>query len=144
MKKFFADFKEFALKGNVMDMAVGVIIGAAFGKIITSLVEDIITPLISLLTGRINLTDLKWVIKAAVGEQAETALMYGEFIQSIIDFLLVALSIFVVLRIMMNAQKKLESLRKKEEEEAAEEEEPADTELTVLTEIRDMLKDKKD
>ena len=147
MKKFFADFKEFALKGNIIDMAVGVVIGAAFGKIVTSLVSDIITPLISLLTGAVSLTGLKYVFKPEVFEivdgekvvtQAEIALSYGNFIQSIIDFLLIALSIFIVLRIIMTAKAKVEALRKTEEEEAEEEEE--DTELSVLLEIRDYLK----
>ncbi len=143
MKKFFSDFKEFAMKGNVMDMAVGVIIGGAFGKIVTSLVNDIITPLISLLTGSVSLENLKVVMKEAVMEgeeviQEQIALNYGAFIQAIIDFLIIALSIFLVLRLIMNAQKKLESLKKKEEEEAAEEE-PAETELSVLKEIKELL-----
>lgn len=145
MKKFFSDFKEFALKGNIMDMAVGVVIGAAFGKIVTSLVTDIITPLISLLTGSTTLAGLKHVFKPEVfhfedGEkiidQAEIALTYGNFIQTIIDFLIIALSIFIVLRLIMNAKAKLESLKKKEEEEEAEEEE---TELSVLKDIKALL-----
>ena len=88
MKKFLNDFKAFALKGNILDMAVGVVVGGAFGKIVTSLVNDIITPLISLLTGRVSFTDLKWVINPAVYDeagkviQAETALTYGNFIQT--------------------------------------------------------------
>ena len=146
MKKFFAEFKEFAMKGNILDMAVGVIIGGAFGKIVTSLVTDIITPLISLLTGSVTLTGLKHVFKEAtytlvdgerVVDQAEVALTYGNFIQSIIDFLIIALSIFVVLKLIMKAKEKLESLKKTEEEA---EEEAADTELSVLLEIRDYLK----
>ena len=146
MKKFFSDFKEFAMKGNIMDMAVGVVIGAAFGKIVTSLVNDIITPLISLLTGAVSLNNLKYVFKPEVfhfedGEkiidQAEIALSYGNFLQAVIDFLIIAFSIFVVLRLIMNAQKKLESLRKKEEEEA--EEEAEETELSVLKEIKELL-----
>ena len=143
MKKFFSDFKEFAMKGNVMDMAVGVIIGGAFGKIVTSLVNDIITPLISLLTGSVSLENLKVVMKEAVMEgeeviQEQIALNYGAFIQAIIDFLIIALSIFLVLRLIMNAQKKLESLKKKEEEEEAEAE-PEETELSVLKEIKELL-----
>ncbi len=144
MKKFFSDFKEFALKGNIIDMAVGVIIGGAFGKIVASLVADIISPLISLLTGSVTLSQLKHVFKPevldAAGEvvQAEVALTYGNFIQTIIDFLIIALSIFCVLRLIMKTKEKLENLKKKEEE--AEEEEEADTELSVLLEIRDFLK----
>lgn len=144
MKKFFSDFKEFALKGNIMDMAVGVVIGGAFGKIVTSLVTDIITPLISLLTGEVSLTGLKHVFKPEVldeaGEvlQAEIALTYGNFIQAIIDFLIIALSIFIVLKVIMGAKNKLENLKKKEEEEAAEEE-PEDTEISLLKDIKELL-----
>ena len=120
MKKFFSDFKTFIMKGNIVDMAVGVVIGGAFGKIITSLVNDVITPLISIATGKVSLTELKWIINPAVLDEAgeivqkELALTYGNFIQTVIDFLIIALSIFVVLRIMVNAQKKLEAMKKKE------------------------------
>ena len=149
MKKFFNDFKAFIMKGNIIDMAVGVVIGAAFGKIVTSLVNDIITPLVSILTGKVSLTELKWIINEAVLDEAgnvvtpELALTYGVFLQSLLDFLIIALAIFVVLRIMTTAQKKFEELTKKkkaEEEEAKKEEAPKETELTVLCEIREMLK----
>ncbi len=148
MKKFFSDFKAFALKGNIIDMAVGVVIGGAFGKIVTSLVNDIISPLISLATGKVMLTDLKVVFQEAVLDEAgavitpESALMYGNFIQTIIDFLIIAFSIFVVLRVVMNAQKKLDELTKKKEEEVVEEApaEPVEDELAVLKEIRELLK----
>ncbi len=146
MGKFFSDFKKFALKGNIIDMAVGVVVGGAFGKIVTSLVSDIISPLISFATGKVMLTDLKWVISpaeldaAGVELKPESALMYGNFIQTIIDFLIIAFSIFIVLRIVMNAQKKLESLRKKEEEEVPAPAAPAETELSVLKDILAELK----
>lgn len=148
MKKFFSDFKAFALKGNIIDMAVGVVVGGAFSKIVTSLVNDIISPLISLATGKVMLTDLKWVFHEAVLDEAgavvtpESALMYGNFIQTIIDFLIIAFSIFLVLRIIMNAQKKLEDLKKKKEEAAVEEAPaaPAETELSVLKDILAELK----
>lgn len=154
MKKFFSDFKAFAMKGNIIDMAVGVVIGGAFGKIVTSLVNDIITPLISFATGKVMLTDLKWIISEAVLDETgavikpESALTYGNFIQTVIDFFIIALSIFIVLRIFMNAQKKLEALTKKKEEEVAVEEapvveEPKEDELSVLCEIRDLLKKEK-
>lgn len=148
MKKFFSEFKEFALKGSVVDMAVGVIIGGAFSKIVSSLVADIITPLISLATGKVILSDLKWVIHPAVMDtagnvvQAETALAYGSFLQCILDFLIIAFSLFVVMRLMMKAHKKMESLRKKAEQAAAEEaagSEPAENELAILKDIRDLL-----
>ncbi len=147
MKKFLNDFKAFALKGNIVDMAIGVVIGGAFGKIVTSLVNDIITPLIGLLTGNISLAELKIVLAPAVLDAAgevltpELALTYGVFLQTVIDFLIIALSIFMVMRIAMNAHKKIEDMRKKEEEAVEEtvEEEKA-TELSVLLEIKELLK----
>lgn len=155
-KQFFSDFKAFAMKGNIMDMAVGVVVGGAFSKIVSSLVADIITPLIALLTGDVALKDLKWVINPAIIENGveikpEAALMYGNFLQTVLDFLIIAFSIFCVLRIMMNAQKKFEALVKKQkaEEEAAEDAaeeaaaEAVETELTLLQEIRDLLKEQK-
>ena len=148
MKGFVSDFKAFIAKGNIIDMAVGVVIGGAFGKIISSLVADVITPLIGILTGNVSLTDLKWVISPAELNEAgeivknELALTYGNFIQAIIDFILIALSIFIVLRIIIKSKKKLEEKRKKEEPapEEPKEEEPKETELSVLCEIREMLK----
>ena len=147
MKKFFEDFKAFALKGNIVDMAIGVVIGGAFGKIVTSLVTDIITPLIGLATGNISLAELKFVLAPAVldavtGEVTtpELAITYGVFLQTIIDFLIIALSIFMVMRVAMNARKKLEDMKKKEEVAEEAEEEPAETELSVLLEIRELLK----
>lgn len=132
MKKFIEDFKAFALKGNVVDMAVGVIIGGAFGKIVSSLVNDIIMPLIGILIGGYNFSELSWKI-------GEATVKYGSFLQSVVDFLIIALSIFAVLKLMM----KLISLRKHEEEEKAEEEEKKSDELLLLEEIRDLLKDSK-
>lgn len=145
MKKFFEDFKAFALKGNIVDMAIGVVIGGAFGKIVTSLVNDIITPLIGLMTGNISLADLKIVLAEAVLDAAgevvtpELAITYGAFLQTIIDFLIIALSIFLVMRIAMNARKKLDEMKKKEEEAPVEEAAPAVTELSVLLEIKELL-----
>ncbi len=143
MKKFITEFKEFIAKGNVLDMAVGVIIGGAFNKIVTSLVNDVIMPLISIIVGGTNVTDWKWVIKEAVIENgvevtAETAFAYGNFIQTIIDFLIIALTIFVILKVILGFQNAF----KKKEEEIIEETpvEPEDTELSLLKEIRDSLK----
>ena len=110
MKKFFSDFKKFIARGNILDMAVGVVVGGAFSKIVTSLVNDIIMPLVSLAMGGASVADWKWVIKEATYNAdgilltAETALKYGNFIQLIIDFLIVAFCIFLVLRFMMKAQ----------------------------------------
>lgn len=141
MSKFLSDFKEFALKGNVVDMAVGVIVGGAFGKIVSSLVNDILMPVISLVTGGDGYKNLKYVITegqpAADGIAAveEVAINYGLFIQNIVDFFIIAFSIFVALRFMMKFKKK--------EEEPAPAPEPAPTkEEVLLTEIRDLLKEK--
>ncbi|MGN1172649.1 MAG: large-conductance mechanosensitive channel protein MscL [Muribaculaceae bacterium] len=144
MGKFIQDFKEFAMRGNVIDMAVGVIIGGAFGKIVTSLVNDVIMPAISLFTGDVNFTNLKWTLRdAVVNEAGETvseavSLQYGMFIQNIVDFLIIALCIFVAIRM-------LSKLKKKEEEApAAPAPAPEPTaEEKLLTEIRDLLKEKK-
>ncbi len=134
MKKFVKDFKEFIAKGNVMDMAVAVIIGAAFGKIVTSLVNDIIMPLISKLFGAASFADLKAVLTPATEDAEAVTLNYGAFIQNIIDFILVALVIFIVLKAFMKMKKKFEKPEEPKEEEA-----PAETELDVLKEIRDSL-----
>ena len=140
MKKFVSDFKEFVSKGNVMDMAVAVIIGAAFGKIVTSLVDDIIMPLITLITGGASVEEWKWVISAAeVAEDgtelvAENALRYGLFIQNIIDFLIVAFVIFLVLRAFMKMKDKM-SKKPEEEEEVA-----TETQEDVIKDMRRLLK----
>ena len=137
MKKFIQDFKEFAFKGNILDMAVGVIIGGAFGKIVTSLVENIISPFITLLTGAAKLSDWTFTLKEAVGETEAVVLNFGAFLQSIIDFLIIAICIFLILKGIMAAKTKFENLKKKEEE--AEEEAEEETELSVLKEIKELL-----
>ena len=127
---FIKEFKEFAMKGNVMDMAVGVIIGGAFGKIVTSLVDDILMPLVGVVTGNVDFTSL--VAKFGEGETAAT-LKYGVFIQNVVDFLIVAFCIFLMIKAMNKLTKK-----KEEPEEA-----PAGpTQEELLTEIRDLLKKK--
>lgn len=137
MGKFLSDFKEFAMKGNVVDMAVGVIVGGAFGKIVSSLVNDIIMPVISLITGGDGISNLKYVLtpesKGKGGEIIEeVAVNYGQFIMNIVDFLIIAFSIFVALRVIMK-------FKKKEEEAPAAPPAPS-AEETLLTEIRDLLK----
>ena len=141
MKKFFQEFKEFAMKGNIIDMAVGVVIGGAFGKIVTALVDNIIMPLVSLITGGVAIEDWKWVITEAdeAAGVAENALSYGLFIQAIVDFLIVALVIFIVLKAIMRAK----SLFEKKEEEVAEEA-PAETAEDILKDIRAALTEKAD
>lgn len=143
------EFKNFALKGNVVDMAVGVIIGGAFGKIVTSLVNDIIMPFISVLTANINFADLKYTLVPAVVEVVEgvetvttaaVTVNYGMFIQNIVDFLIVAFSIFITLKIIF--KRRDDRLKKEaEEKERLEAEKPKpETELDVLSEIRELLK----
>lgn len=139
---FLNEFKAFAMKGNVVDMAVGVIIGGAFGKIVSSLVADVVMPLIGLLVGGVNFTDLKWVIRpASVAdgvEQAAVTLNYGNFIQVTFDFLIIAFSIFVVIRMLGKMN------RKKEQAPVAPPAPPAPTvDQQLLTEIRDLLKERK-
>ncbi len=129
------DFKKFALKGNVIDLAVGVVIGGAFGKIVTSLVNDVIMPFLGLLTGGINLTQAKWVMREAMGEtQPELALNYGQFFQNILDFFIIALSVFMVVRLF-------QKFKKKEKEEAPAAPPAPSKEEVLLTEIRDLLKE---
>lgn len=147
----FKEFKEFISKGNVMDMAVGLVTGSAFTAIVTSLVNDVISPLIGVLVGGLDFADLKWVIKEAIldaeGAVAtpEVAVKYGAFIQAIINFLIVAFVIFLVVKAMNKMREAAEKLAKKNEEEAVEEaapEEPAAPaeDIVLLTEIRDLLK----
>ena len=139
------EFKEFAFKGNVLDMAVGVIIGGAFGKIVTALVNNVIMPLFGAITGGMNFADWKWVLSSAVIDEAtgtvlkaENAVTYGVFIQNVVDFLIIAFSIFVFIKILNNTKEKF----KKSEEVIEEEPAPAaPTEAELLTEIRDLLKD---
>ena len=155
MKKFFEEFKAFAMRGNVVDLAVGMIIGSAFGKITTSLVNDVIMPAVSMLMGGVNFADWKIVLKEAVMaadgvtvEVAEVAVKYGNLIAVIVDFIILAFAIFCMVKAINTMRDKAEALRKKEEEEAVvEEETPAEPEPSaeekLLMEIRDLLKDKK-
>ena len=137
MKQFFKDFKAFITKGNVLDMAVGVVIGSAFSKIVNSLVADIIMPLVSILLGGINVTDWKWVISPAQYDAAgkllreESALTYGNFIQVVLEFLIIAFSVFAALRAVMTLHKKPED-------------EPKETAEDVLKDIRTLLQQNKE
>ncbi|MGN0309918.1 MAG: large-conductance mechanosensitive channel protein MscL [Bacteroides sp.] len=148
---FLQEFKAFAMKGNVVDMAVGVIIGGAFGKIVSSVVADVIMPPIGLLVGGVNFTDLKWVMKDAVAEVKDEAgnvitaaqdavtLNYGNFLQVTFDFLIIAFSIFLMIKLLTKLTEK-----KKEQEKATPAPPPAPSkEELLLTEIRDLLKNQK-
>lgn len=140
MKKMLQEFKQFAMRGNVVDMAVGIIIGGAFGKIVSSIVGDIIMPAIGLLVGGVNFTDLKITLKKAVMEGSEVVapavtINYGNFIQVTLDFLIIAFAIFLLVKVMNTLSKK------KEEKSATPPAPPADVQL--LTEIRDLLKNNK-
>lgn len=139
----FKEFKEFAMKGNVIDMAVGVIIGAAFGKIVSSLVDDIIMPLIGVATGGMNFTDYKWVIQKAVIDGAtqevltpEVTVNWGTWVQTIVDFLIVAFCIFIAI-------KAINKFKREQAAAPAPAPDPTPTkEEELLTEIRDLLKEK--
>lgn len=135
MKQFLDDFKKFALKGNVLDLAVGVIIGGAFGKIVSSLVNNLIMPLLGLVLGGVNLSNLSVQLAPAMGDRPANVLEYGLFLQSVLDFLIIALSIFLFIRLLGKLQ------RKKEPPAPQTPAKPSETEL--LTEIRDLLKSKK-
>jgi large conductance mechanosensitive channel len=128
------EFKTFAMRGNVVDMAVGIVIGGAFGKIVSSFVADVIMPPIGLIIGGVDFTNLAITIKEAVGESAAVTIKYGVFIQTVIDFIIIAFAIFMVI-------KGMNSLKKKEEEAPAAPPEPPKEEI-LLTEIRDLLKQK--
>ena len=139
---FLQEFKAFAMKGNVVDMAVGVIIGGAFGKIVSSVVADVIMPPLGLLIGGVNFTDLKWVMKPAEvvdgKEIAAVTLNYGNFLQATFDFLIIAFSIFMFIKLITKLTEK-----KKAETPAAPPAPPAPSkEEVLLTEIRDILKEK--
>lgn len=142
---FLSDFKAFAMRGNVIDMAVGVIIGGAFGKIVTSVVNDIIMPPIGLLVGGVNFTDLKWVMKPAelneAGEEvvAAVTLNYGNFLQQTFDFLIIAFSIFLFISLVKKVTDRMKKEEPAPEPAPAPAPEPTNEEK-LLAEIRDLLK----
>jgi large conductance mechanosensitive channel len=129
-----SEFKDFAVKGNAVDMAVGIVIGAAFGKIVSSVVADVIMPPIGMLMGGVNFTDLAFVLKDAVGDTPAVLIKYGSFVQTVVDFTIIAFAIFMVV-------KAINAMKKKEEEAPAEPAKPSNEEV-LLTEIRDLLKNK--
>lgn len=133
---FMKEFKEFAGKGNVVDMAVGIIIGAAFGKIVSSLVGDVIMPPIGVLLGGVDFTNLAFTIKEASGELPAVMISYGKFIQTLIDFTIIAFAIFILIKV-------INSLKRKREEEVPKTPPAPKAEEVLLTEIRDLLKERR-
>jgi large conductance mechanosensitive channel protein len=132
MKKMFKEFKEFAVRGNVIDMAVGIIIGGAFGKIVSSVVSDIIMPAVGVLIGGVDFKDLKFVLKDAVAESPEVAISYGNFIQVTVDFIIIAFAVFLFIKVINSVKKK--------EEQAPTTPPPTPEDIKLLQEIRDLLK----
>ena len=145
MKKFTEEFKAFAMRGNVLDMAIGVVIGGAFGKITNSVVNDIIMPLISMLTGGIDFSAWKWVLKEAVMEgkeviDPEIAVNFGNLISVILDFIIIAFAVFCMVKAINKMHDKLSKPEPEAEPETEEDPEPTKEEL-LLAEIRDLLKE---
>lgn len=136
MKKTISEFKAFAMKGNVLDMAVGVIIGGGFSKVVSSLVNDLIMPLISLLVGQISFTNWKWVIDSPKEGLDPIVINYGMFIQAALDFFIIALSIFIMVKVVSKMTRRVS---RQEQEKVKEEPKPTKEEI-LLTEIRDLLK----
>ena len=128
------EFKSFAMRGNVVDMAVGIVIGTAFGKIVSSLVADVVMPPLGMLLGKVNFTDLAITMKEASGQAAAVTLNYGRFVQSVVDFAVIAFTIFMVVKVMNALQKKAEAAPAAPAAPSKQEE--------LLTEIRDLLKQK--
>lgn len=133
MKQFLKEFKEFAMRGNVIDMAVGVVVGGAFSKIVTSLVNDVVMPLISLATGQVNFTVLSYVFRAGGNE---VVLAYGNFIQTVVEFIILAFCVFCAVKLMTE----LRIEKKKEDAAQTPATPPAPTSEELLTEIRDLLR----
>lgn len=127
-----SEFKSFAMRGNVIDMAVGIVIGGAFGKIVSSFVNDVLMPPVGMLIGGVDFSDLAIVLKAATDEAEAVTLKYGAFVQNVLDFVIIAFAIFMVVKAM-------NSLKKKEEEVPKAPPKPS-AEVELLTEIRDSLK----
>lgn len=140
---FFGEFKEFINKGSVMDLAVGVVVGSAFTTIVNSLVNDIIMPIVSLIAGGVDFTNLSIKIDNFFGTGDQAVIAYGNFIQNIVNFLLIAFCVFLVVKAMNKMREKADKLKaNKEKKEEQAEEEAADETLTILKEIRDSLKKK--
>lgn len=131
--KIFKEFRDFAMKGNVVDMGVGIVIGAAFTTIVNSFVNDIINPPLSLITGSVDFTDKAWILKEATETTTAITLNYGSFITALLNFVIVAFVIFIVIKQMNKIREELEKEKEVEEEAKADQ-------TTILEEIRDILK----
>jgi large conductance mechanosensitive channel len=129
-----SEFRDFAMRGNVVDMAVGIVIGGAFGKIVSSFVNDVLMPPLGIAIGGVDFSQLSMTLKEAAGEAEAVTLNYGAFVQTVVDFVIIAFAIFMVIKAM-------NSLKKKEEEKPAEPPKPS-AEETLLSEIRDLLRDR--
>ena len=145
-KNFLSEFKDFIMKGNIIDMAVGVVIGAAFGSVVTGLVNYIINPLIGLITGGVDLSGLKTIVREAdaVTGVTEISFQWGSWIQTIINFLIIAFVIFLILKAIVKAKEKEENYKIKHGKAAPVDDTPKETELDVLKEIRDSMKEKEE
>lgn len=133
MKQLINDLKAFAIRGNVIDMAVGIIIGAAFGKIVTSLVSDVMMPPLGLLIGKMDFSSLVWTLQSPIGGTNPVHIRYGIFINNIVDFAIIALCCFMIVRAMYK-------FKKKEDEKSVKVFEPAEQQVELLKDIRDLLK----
>ena len=135
MAGFIKEFKEFAIKGNLIDLAVAVVIGAAFGKVVSAFVDGIVMPLVGLLTGGVDFSEQKYVLKPAIGTEPETAIQYGAFVTTIIDFLIVAMVVFIAIKMINKLKRKEETIIVVTPPSPTKEE-------ALLSEIRDILKSK--
>lgn len=153
IKKTMSEFKEFISRGNVIDLAVGIIIGSAFTAIVNSIVNDIIMPITSFIIGGLHFNDLKFVLKGATDTTSEVAILYGNFIQKTIDFLIIAMVVFIIIKQINKIRNKLEDIQKAKEKKDKEKQEvealvaevknePVVTETELLTQIRDLLQEK--
>lgn len=137
MKNIIADFKKFALKGNIIDLAIGLIIGSAFGKMVSSLVNDVLMPFFGMLLGGINFTNLKYVIAGATKDKPEVAIYYGSFLQAVVDFFIISISVFIFLKFISFLRNEKEEIKEKEVASKS-------PEIALLEDIRDLLKNRQD
>lgn len=137
MKNIIADFKKFALKGNIIDLAIGLIIGSAFGKMVSSLVNDVLMPFFGMLLGGINFTNLKYVIAGAAKDKPEVAIYYGSFLQAVVDFFIISISVFIFLKFISFLRNEKEEIKEKEAVSKS-------PEIALLEDIRDLLKNRQD